>query len=134
MYTPSLSIRPIDHTPKSYAYNVNNNACAHAHTHTHTRTHARTHARTHVRKRMCAFTYMHTHNSSHYATFTGFVPKMSSCDGGQLMLHVYTTFTSDSALSVFFFFFFVLFSFLSFFSTFFRSSPLPILLILYWVV
>ena len=59
MYTPSLSIRPIDHTPKSYAYNVNNNACAHAHTHTHTRTHARTHART------CASECVHSHTCTH---------------------------------------------------------------------
>ena len=53
MYTPSLSIRPIDHTPKSYAYNVNNDACA------HTPTHPCTYAHT----RMRALTHMHTHNS-----------------------------------------------------------------------
>ena len=48
MYTPSLSPDPIYHTPKSYAYNVNNDnndACAH------------------TRTRMRALTHMHTHNS-----------------------------------------------------------------------
>ena len=72
MYTPSLSPHPIYHTPKSYAYKVNNDnndACARTHTHVHSHT--------------CTHTIPMTST-----TFTGLVtttvpvPKMSSCGGG----------------------------------------------------
>ena len=119
VYTPSLSPHPIYHTPKSYAYNVNNDNDACTHTHTPLPTHTQAHA--------C----VHSHTCTHTipmtsTTFTGLVtttvavPKMSSCGGGLLMVHVYTTFTSDSALSLPPPFFlcvcvlFLLFSFISF--------------------
>ena len=57
MYTPSLCPHPIYHTPKLYAYNVNNDnndASAHTPTHTHTRTHTRTHMHA------CTHTHAHT--------------------------------------------------------------------------
>ena len=50
-YTASLSPHPIYCTPKSYAYNVNNDnndECARTRAHTHARARARTNARTHA--------------------------------------------------------------------------------------
>ena len=62
MYTSSLSPHPIYHTPKSYAYNDNNYACARTRAHTHTHTHTRAHAHVNFECQMfcaCMFCYIY---------------------------------------------------------------------------